>query len=163
MQASSSIDSRSSSALSARRRYLFDCMIVIAPYCNLLESAEELYLIEKMSALRSFLVPQTVAVTKTFNILIPQDRISLSLEIYIIDIFLFFYPVISSCSTVSNNSFNLFRPPTFKNLGTQLFLSSASLALSSAETVRLISLPETELFESVGVLFSRICSTIDNM
>lgn len=81
MHASSKADSRSSSALSARLRYLLDWIIVIAPCYSLLERADELYFIEKMSALRSFLVPQTVAVTKTLRILMPQERISFNIVI----------------------------------------------------------------------------------
>ena len=96
MHASSKALSRSSSALSARLKYLFDWMIVIAPCYSLLERAEELCLIEKMSALRSFLVPQTVAVTKTLRILMPQDRISFSMLILSFDKFLFFVPLTSS-------------------------------------------------------------------
>ena len=81
LQASSSFASRSSSYLSARRKYLLVVMAVMLPCYSLLERAEDDYFIENKSAFKSFFVPQTVAVTKTFKILTPHDRISLSLRI----------------------------------------------------------------------------------
>ena len=79
--ASSSLLSRSSSALSARRKYLYTgIVVVIKPYYNLFVKADDVELIDNMSALRSFFVPHIVAVTNNFKILTPNEMISLSLR-----------------------------------------------------------------------------------
>ena len=81
MQPFSSFASRSSSSLSARLRYLLMQIRLIPPCCSLLESAEEVYFIEKRSAFASFLLLHTVAVTNTLTIFMVQDRTSFSLAL----------------------------------------------------------------------------------